>query len=111
MNHSLDPDDWSALRALGHRMVDDMFDQLREVGEGPVWRPMPDHVRQAFRTRLPRQPMAAEEVYAQFQDVIAPYATGNRHPRFMGWVHGGGTPVGMLAGIPCRRAERQFGRA
>ncbi len=28
---------------------------------------------------------------------ILPYATGNTHPGFMGWVHGGGTPVGMVA--------------
>ena len=26
-----------------------------------------------------------------------PYALGNTHPRFMGWVHGGGTGIGMLA--------------
>ena len=29
--------------------------------------------------------------------VILPYATGNTHPLFMGWVQGAGTPVGMLA--------------
>ncbi len=28
---------------------------------------------------------------------IIPYATGNLHPRFMGWVNGAGTPAGMLA--------------
>jgi len=28
---------------------------------------------------------------------ILPFAVGNVHPGFMGWVHGGGTPVGMLA--------------
>ena len=28
---------------------------------------------------------------------IKPYATGNLHPSFMGWVHGAGTPVGMVA--------------
>ena len=28
---------------------------------------------------------------------ILPYSVGNAHPGFMGWVHGGGTPVGMLA--------------
>jgi len=28
---------------------------------------------------------------------ILPYSVGNTHPGFMGWVHGGGTPVGMLA--------------
>jgi aromatic-L-amino-acid/L-tryptophan decarboxylase len=26
-----------------------------------------------------------------------PFATGNLHPRFMGWVHGAGTPIGMVA--------------
>jgi glutamate/tyrosine decarboxylase-like PLP-dependent enzyme len=28
---------------------------------------------------------------------MLPYSIGNAHPGFMGWVHGGGTPVGMLA--------------
>ena len=28
---------------------------------------------------------------------ILPYATGNTHPGFMGWVHGGGNVPGMLA--------------
>jgi aromatic-L-amino-acid decarboxylase len=28
---------------------------------------------------------------------VLPYAVGNAHPGFMGWVHGSGTPVGMLA--------------
>ena len=30
-------------------------------------------------------------------DLVLPYATGNVHPRFWGWVHGNGTAVGMLA--------------
>ena len=34
---------------------------------------------------------------ASSPSIIAPYATGNIHPGFMGWVHGGGTAVGMLA--------------
>ena len=38
-----------------------------------------------------------DEVYREFTDFIVPYATGNVHPGFMGWVHGGGTAVGMLA--------------
>ncbi|TXT38945.1 MAG: aromatic-L-amino-acid decarboxylase [Comamonadaceae bacterium] len=28
---------------------------------------------------------------------VLPYSGGNSHPGFMGWVQGGGTPVGMLA--------------
>lgn len=94
---SLDPADWAALRALGHRMVDDMFDHLAGLREGPVWRPMPSSLRQELRAPLPRGPRPAEAVYADFRRLVQPYATGNPHPRFMGWVHGGGNPVGMLA--------------
>jgi glutamate/tyrosine decarboxylase-like PLP-dependent enzyme len=97
MTASLDPADWSALRALGHRMVDDMFDHLETLRQGPVWRPVPPAVRSALRRPLPRAPTPAETVYQDFRRLVLPYATGNLHPRFMGWVHGGGNPVGMLA--------------
>ncbi|MFC0242118.1 pyridoxal phosphate-dependent decarboxylase family protein [Rhodopseudomonas telluris] len=94
---SLDPDDWSALRADAHRMLDDMIDSIARVRERPVWQPIPDDVRARFRQTLPRDAMPLADVYADFTDHIAPYATGNVHPGFMGWVHGGGTAVGMLA--------------
>jgi glutamate/tyrosine decarboxylase-like PLP-dependent enzyme len=94
---SLDPADWSGLRALGHRMLDDMFDHLAGLHDGPVWQKMPAPLRQELRTGLPRDPSPPEAVYADFQRLVQPYATGNLHPRFMGWVHGGGNPVGMLA--------------
>src|SRR6202043_1746832 len=35
--------------------------------------------------------------HAVFLRGVLPYGTGNPHPGFMGWVHGGGTVVGMLA--------------
>ncbi len=95
----LDPDDWQDLRALGHRMLDDMIDRLvaQGAGAGPVWQPMPLDARQALRTALPRQPTDPAALYAAFQAKVVPYALGNTHPRFMGWVHGGGTGIGMLA--------------
>lgn len=94
---SLDPADWSDLRALGHRMVDDMFDHLQSLRDRPVWQPMPAELRQELRRPLPHGPMAPEAVYGEFQRLVQPYVTGNLHPRFMGWVHGGGNPIGMLA--------------
>ena len=39
---SLDPDDWSATRALGHRMLDDVFDDLERVRSRPVWQRLPE---------------------------------------------------------------------
>jgi glutamate/tyrosine decarboxylase-like PLP-dependent enzyme len=94
---TLDPQNWDELRALGHRMLDDMLDYTAGIRDRPVWSPIPQHVRAQFRAELPRQPSGLEEVYREFTDFIVPYATGNVHPGFMGWVHGGGTAVGMLA--------------
>ncbi len=95
----LDPDDWQSLRALGHRMLDDMIDRLAAhgAGTGPVWQPMPPEARRALRTALPRGPTDPAVLYEAFQAQVVPYALGNTHPRFMGWVHGGGTGIGMLA--------------
>ncbi len=94
---TLDPQDWDEIRAQGHRMLDDMFDYAADIRERPVWQPIPDEVRARFRSNLPHQPSDLGEVYREFADFIVPYATGNVHPGFMGWVHGGGTAVGMLA--------------
>jgi glutamate/tyrosine decarboxylase-like PLP-dependent enzyme len=94
---SLDPEDWSELRAQGHRMLDDMFDNLASVGERPLWRAPTPEQRARYRAELPRAPGRLEDAHAQFMADVAPYGSGNRHPGFMGWVQGGGTAVGMLA--------------
>ncbi|MEY9127759.1 pyridoxal phosphate-dependent decarboxylase family protein [Bradyrhizobium yuanmingense] len=96
-NTPLDPQDWSEFRALAHRMLDETIDGIANVRARPVWRPIPDDVRAAFRTDVPREASDLAEVYREFSEHVAPYATGNVHPGFMGWVHGGGTAVGMLA--------------
>jgi glutamate/tyrosine decarboxylase-like PLP-dependent enzyme len=96
-SETLDPQNWDHIRAQGHRMLDDMIDYAAKIRESPVWRPIPDAVRERFHEKLPHQPCDLGEVYREFTDFIVPYATGNVHPGFMGWVHGGGTAVGMLA--------------
>jgi len=96
-SQTLDPQDWDDIRAQGHRMLDDMLDYVSNIRERPVWQPIPDEVRGRFRAALPVKGSGLDEVYREFTDFIVPYATGNVHPGFMGWVHGGGNPVGMLA--------------
>jgi aromatic-L-amino-acid decarboxylase len=96
-SQTLDPKNWGDTRALAHRMLDDMLDYTAEIRDRPVWSPIPDAVRARFHEDLPLQPADLGDVYRQFTDFIVPYATGNVHPGFMGWVHGGGTAVGMLA--------------
>jgi len=94
---TLDPPSWDSLRALGHTMLDDMFTHLATLRERPVWRPMPPAIRGSFQTPLPTTPTAPESLYEAFATTIQPYMSGNTHPRFMGWVQGGGNPVSMLA--------------
>ena len=94
---TLDPADWTAFRAQAHRMLDDMLDYARDIRDRPVWQPAPAEVRARFHSDLPEAPSELAAVHADFMRDILPYAAGNVHPGFMGWVHGGGTPVGMLA--------------
>ena len=97
LNVSLDPQDWTALRELGHRMIDDMFSYLENVGERPVWQPIPDDIKKTFTDPVPMEPQGAQAAYEQFCRNILPYPTGNIHPRFWSWVSGTGSAGGMLA--------------
>ncbi|MCP4149952.1 MAG: aminotransferase class V-fold PLP-dependent enzyme, partial [bacterium] len=94
---SLDPADWGAMRDLGHRMVDDMMGFLENVRERPVWQPVPGETREFFEGSVPERGEDLDGIYREFSTHILPYAKGNIHPRFWGWVHGTGTPFGMLA--------------
>ncbi|MGB7759350.1 MAG: hypothetical protein WBL61_05945 [Bryobacteraceae bacterium] len=96
---TLDPSDWPGFRAQAHRMRDDMLDYIENIRERPVWQPIPDEVRRRFCADLPEEPSELAAVHAEFLRYILPYGAGNVHPGFLGWVHGGGTPVGMLAEV------------
>src|ERR1700744_1749400 len=96
-NKTLDPTDWKSFRAQAHRMLDDMLDYTENIRKRPVWQPMSSDVRARFRSTVPRLPSDLAAVHEEFMQNILPFAAGNVHPGFMGWVHGGGTPVGMLA--------------
>lgn len=95
--HDLDPEDWPVLRAQGHRMLDDMFDYLQHIRTRPVWRPIPSAARERLHRPMNRAPDDLAAVHQRFMEDVLPYALGNVHPAFMGWLHGGGTAVGMLA--------------
>jgi aromatic-L-amino-acid decarboxylase len=94
---NLDPAHWPSIRAQGHRMLDDILDYIENIRERPVWQPIPGSLRGRFRSNLPREAADLALVHDEFLNSILPYATGNVHPGFMGWVHGGGTVTGLLA--------------
>jgi aromatic-L-amino-acid decarboxylase len=90
--------EWAELRELGHRMLDRMFDHMSGLGEMPAWQKPPVKTKEEFATaRIPRTGVGAAAAYEDFLHDVLPYGIGNAHPRFWGWVMGGGTPIGMLA--------------
>jgi len=96
-NETLDPTDWTSFRTQAHLMLDDMLGYIENIRERPVWQPIPDAVRARFRSPAPRVGEELAQVHGEFMREVLPYAQGNVHPGFMGWVNGGGTPVGMVA--------------
>jgi aromatic-L-amino-acid decarboxylase len=94
---SLDPQDWDLFRSSAHAAVDEAIDFLRTVNQRPVWQPVPPSVRESLNEQLPLDGRLFSEVYADFKKLILPYATGNIHPRFFGWVHGAGLASGLIS--------------
>jgi aromatic-L-amino-acid/L-tryptophan decarboxylase len=94
---TLDPDNWDDLRRLGHQMLDDMLNWSQTLRERPAWQPMPDEVKARLQQDLPREAQDLRDVYNDFLTDVLPFPIGNQHPRFWGWVHGTGAPLGMLA--------------
>ena len=97
MSTTLDPADWPEFRRQAHQMLDDMVDYLEKIRDRPVWQPIPEAIRERFRGDLPAGPSDLATVHDEFTRYILPFAAGNVHPGFMGWVHGAGTPVGLVA--------------
>ncbi len=78
-------------------MLDDILDYVSQIRERPVWQSAPKAVEELFKTEIPTKPQSLSTTHDFFMQNVLPYAVGNAHPGFMGWVHGGGSVVGMLA--------------
>jgi len=93
---TLDPQDWSQLRELAHRAVDDALEYLQQCRERKVWQVTPSEIAAKFQQPLPQQPQGAERAYEDFREWVMPFQMGNTHPRFWGWYMGNGTAFGAL---------------
>ncbi len=94
---TLDPADWESMRALGHRILNDVLNYLETLRDRPAWQHAPQHVKAHFESPPPLDPEPAEDVYQEYLQYILPYQIGNNHPRFWGWVVGTGTVMGVFA--------------
>ena len=90
----LDPEDWSAFRATAHALLDACVGRMQAARDLP-WIPVPPDQTAAYHLDGTGHGEAA--MAQRLADEIMPYATGNTHPGFFGWVHGTGLATGVLS--------------
>lgn len=90
----LDPQDWDDYRIQAHALLDACIDRLTEARERP-WVPVPPNVQSGYA--IPPVPLSLDTLRETLVSQVMPYATGNTHPRFFGWVHGTGLATGLLS--------------
>jgi aromatic-L-amino-acid/L-tryptophan decarboxylase len=90
--------DGPAFRDLGHRLVDILGDYLGALPDGPVYRPLPDEVRQRLEEmELPAGGAAPDEILEFFLQRVLPYGRGQNHPCFAAFVDPAASKLSMLA--------------
>lgn len=97
-DHSLDPADFGAFRRDAHALLDACLDHLNAARDRP-WQPLDASARAALAPALPETGMGEQQIARELAERVLPFATGNTHPRFFGWVHGTGLAAGLLADI------------
>ena len=96
--HRLDPESWDTFSQDMHTLLDSCLERMKGARELP-WQPKPE----AFAQRMKLKPddiatgSEAADVFERLTSEIMPFATGNTHPRFWGWVHGTGLPIALGA--------------
>ena len=92
----LDPADWQAFRENVGDLLAASIDRLERAREFP-WILPPEDLAARVTLKDARDGVGEGAVFEAIRRDIMPYATGNTHPGFFGWVHGTGSAVGMAA--------------
>ena len=105
---SLDPKDWESFRATAHALLDAAIGKMEKAGEGPVWQPVPEAMKNNLHAPLPAAGSEFGDVRKALEQLL-PYGVGNTHPRFFGWVHGSGGAASLLAEITAAAMNANLG--
>ena len=96
----LDTGGLEEFRRVGHALVDAVADHLAALPGRPVWQPMPDDLRaELLSLPLPDGPTELGPLGAVMTRDVLPYAMGNGHPAFFGWVNPPPSLAGVLASL------------
>lgn len=94
--HHLDPQNWDAFDRDMHGLMDACLNRMKNARDLP-WVPMPRDVSRRMTLGTEQAGVGIQRTFEHLSDEVMPYATGNTHPRFFGWVHGAGLPVSVGA--------------
>jgi aromatic-L-amino-acid/L-tryptophan decarboxylase len=89
-----------SFRRAGHALVDGVADHLAAVSSRPVWQPLPAELRERLlELPLPERGATLDDVVEKTLRDVLPYAMGNGHPAFFGWVNPPPSEPGVLASL------------
>src|SRR5919109_750783 len=87
-------------RRAGRALVDGVADHLAALPSRPVWQPLPDTLRERLLgLPLPERAATLDDLVATALREVLPYAMGNGHPAFFGWVNPPPSPAGIAASL------------
>ena len=104
----IDPQDWQAFRRDADGFLGVCIERLAHARELP-WVPAPDDMLDTVSLAECEDPLPLDRLLNEISENIMPYATGNTHPRFFGWVHGTGTAAGVLAEMAAATMNANLG--
>jgi len=108
-DHSLDPEDFESFRDDAHRLLDACLDHLSAARSRP-WQPVDPAARAALAPDMPETGIGESQLAHELAERVLPFATGNTHPRFFGWVHGTGLAAGLLADMAASAMNSNCGQ-
>lgn len=92
--------DLDEFRRAGHLLIDAVADHLEALPRQPVWQQLPDDLRAALlELPLADDPIELEALARTMVRDVLPYAMGNGHPAFFGWVNSPPALAGVLASL------------
>ena len=100
VNRALGTGDLDEFRRAGHELIEAVADHLAALPDEAVWQAMPEELREELLSlALPDAPVGLEPLIGTMAADVLPYAMGNGHPAFFGWVNPPPSLSGVLASL------------
>lgn len=98
-------------RVLGHELIDQMADLLREIPAGPVTQGAKlSDVREALQSRgVPREGSDPRTLLNETVSLLRGHSLYNGHPRFFGFITSSAAPIGALAELIAATINQNVG--